>query len=228
MSYLEPIFLENIDKSAVQTIFELGSRDLLDAHKLQDYYGCLVYAFECNPDCLEVCDSVMETFNNTNIVLVKNAVSLTDGPLSFYPFDLAQYDNMGASSLLKINFDNREKDDPDYKRASPQTEIVVDGIRLDTFMEKNNIQRVDMLCIDLQGYELNAIQSMSSRLDTVKYIITECSVESTYVGGSTFAELKDYLEKNGFKYACSNRFGYELPDFTLHGYSEFDALFTRR
>ena len=74
MSYLEPIFLENIDKSAVQTIFELGSRDLLDAHKLQDYYDCLVYAFECNPDCLEICDSVIETFNNDNIVLVKKAV----------------------------------------------------------------------------------------------------------------------------------------------------------
>jgi len=201
MSYLEPIFLENIDKSAVQTIFELGSRDLLDAHKLQDYYGCLVYAFECNPDCLEICDSVIETFNNDNIVLVKKAVSITDGPVSFYPFDLAQYDNMGASSLLKINFDNREEGDPDYKRVSPQTEIVVDGIRLDTFM---------------------------SMLDTVKYIIVECSVESTYTGGTTFAELKDHLEKTGFKYVCSNRFEYELPDASLHGYSEFDALFTRR
>ena len=30
------------------------------------------------------------------------------------------------------------------------------GIRLDTFITKNNIQNVDLLCIDLQGYELNA------------------------------------------------------------------------
>jgi FkbM family methyltransferase len=227
MSYLEPIFLENIDKSAVQTIFELGSRDLLDAHKLQDYYGCSIYSFECNPDCLEICDSVIETFNNDHIVLVKKAVSIIDGPVSFYPFDLAKYDNMGASSLLKINFENREEGDPDYKQPSPQTEIVVDGIRLDTFMGKNDIQCVDMLCIDLQGYELNAIQSMGSRLDTVKYIITECSVESTYTGGATFTQLKNHLEETGFKYVCSNRFGYELPDTGLHGYSEFDALFIR-
>jgi hypothetical protein len=95
-------------------------------------------------------------------------------------------------------------------------------------MEKNDIHQVDMLCIDLQGYELNAIRSMGSKLDTVKYIIVECSVESTYTGGTTFAELKDHLEKTGFKYVCSNRFEYELPDADLHGYSEFDALFTRR
>ena len=84
-----------------------------------------------------------------------------------------------------------------------------------------------MLCIDLQGYELNAIKSLGSMLDTVKYIITECSIESTYTGGTTFAELKNHLEKNGFKYVCSNRFDYESPDAGLHGYSEFDALFIR-
>ena len=227
MSYLESIFLENINKSAVKTIFELGSRDLLDAHKLQDHYDCKVYAFECNPDCLAVCENVAETFSNNNIVLVKKAVSSTNGPVLFYPFDLTQYNNMGASSLLKINFDNRDTKDPDYKRPSPQTEIVVDGIRLDTFMEQTQIDNVDMLCIDLQGYELNAIQSMGTRLDHVKYIITECSIQSTYTGGTKFIELENYLKTVGFKYVCSNRFGYAYPDTEIHGFSEFDALFIR-
>ena len=227
MSYLEPIFLENIDKTRVQTIFELGSRDLLDANKLEDYYNCPVYAFECNPDCLEICDSVATLFENKNIHLVRKAVSLKDGPVSFYPFDITKYDNMGASSMFKIDFDHRDKDDPDYKRPSPQTEIVVDGTRLDTFMAENRVVRVDMLCVDLQGYELLAIQSLGSRLDDVKYIITECSIQSTYDGGTTFVELAEYLGKSGFKYVCSNRFGYKYPDTELRGYSEFDALFIK-
>jgi FkbM family methyltransferase len=227
MSYLEPIFLENIDKTCVQTIFELGSRDLLDAHKLEGYYSCPVYAFECNPDCLEICDSVANTFENKNIHLVQKAVSLTDGPISFYQFDTTKYDNMGASSMFKINFNNRDKDDPDYKRPSPQTEIVVEGTRLDTFMGENRIDQVDMLCIDLQGYELAAIQSLGTRLKDVKYIITECSIQSTYDGGTTFVELEDYLINAGFKYVCSNRFNYAYPDTGLRGHSEFDALFVR-
>jgi FkbM family methyltransferase len=227
MSYLEPIFLENIDKTCVQTIFELGSRDLLDAHKLEGYYSCPVYAFECNPDCLEICDSVANTFENKNIHLVQKAVSLTDGPVSFYQFDTTKYDNMGASSMFKINFNNRDKDDPDYKRPSPQTEIVVEGTRLDTFMGENRIDQVDMLCIDLQGYELAAIQSLGTRLKDVKYIITECSIQSTYDGGTTFVELEDYLINAGFKYVCSNRFNYAYPDTGLRGHSEFDALFVR-
>ncbi len=169
----------------------------------------------------------METFDNNNIRLIRKAVSLIDGPVSFYPFDITKYDNMGASSMFKIDFKNRDKDDPDYNSPPPQTEIVVEGTRLDTFMAENQINRVDMLCLDLQGYELAAIQSLGNRLQSVKYIIAECSIESTYDGGTTFVEFAEYLGKSGFKYVCSNRFGYKYPDTELRGYSEFDALFVR-
>ena len=36
-NYLEDIFKNNIDKNKVKTVFELGSRDLIDALKLQKY-----------------------------------------------------------------------------------------------------------------------------------------------------------------------------------------------
>lgn len=227
MSYLEPIFLENIDKTTVKTIFELGSRDLLDANKLQDYYGCHVYAFECNPDCLEVCDTILASFQNDNIHLVKKAVSLENGPITFYPFDLAKYDNMGASSMFKIDFSRRDPRDPDCQRPNPQMEIVVEGTRLDTFMEEYGVENVDLLCIDLQGYELNALKSLGKKLETAKYVLTECSIDSTYIGGASFAELAEYLVEAGFKYRCSNLFGYAHPTSDVSGFSEFDALFIR-
>ena len=52
MSYYD--FLDKIDKSKVHTIFELGSRDLIDAIKLDcNFNDSKVYAFECNVDCLQ-------------------------------------------------------------------------------------------------------------------------------------------------------------------------------
>ena len=231
MSYFHEAFLENISKSAVKTIFELGSRDLIDAHSLQKHYGATVYSFECNPDCIRACELHMQTFDlvvRDKIHLIKNAVSLTDGDITFYPFDLNQYDNMGASSLLKIDFTARAKDDPDYGRPCPQKEVVVKGTRMDTFMRENQIAEVNLLCIDLQGYELNALESFGERLADVKYIITECSIQSTYVGGATFLEVLAHLSEYGFEYCCSNRFGYDFPNAELRGFSEFDALFVRK
>ncbi len=225
-------FVNRVDKNHVHTIFELGSRDLIDAIKLTMHFSdSRVYAFECNPDCLVECSknlSIIGADLQNRIHLVEKAVSINNGMVIFYPFDLKQYDNMGASSMLKIDFSSRSHDDPDYNRPNPQTETVVLGTRLDTYMNEHAIQNIDLLCIDLQGYELNAIKSLGAKLRDVKYIITECSIQSTYTNGTTFKELSEYLGMYGFTYISSNRFGDEYPDLSMVGFSEFDALFVNK
>jgi hypothetical protein len=70
-SYLDSIFTNNIQKNEIKTIFEIGSRDLIDANRLQIFYGADVYAFECNPDCLIECEKNKNLFNNDKIHLIK-------------------------------------------------------------------------------------------------------------------------------------------------------------
>lgn len=174
----------------------MGSRDLIDSKKLINYYNnAICYSFECNPECLIECYKNMNKFNkneNDRIILLDKAVSLDNKKILFRPFDLSIYNNMGSSSILEIDFSIRNKNDPDYNKGKVQKEIEVDGIRIDTYMENNNIKNIDLLCIDLQGYELNK-----------------------------------YLENYGFKYNNSNKFGYNFPDLTLKGFTEFDALFIK-
>ena len=224
MSYFD--FIPLIDKEKINVIFELGSRDLLDAMKLSKCFNCLVYAFECNPDCLAECKKQLANVEDTNVILVDKAVSLIDGDVKFYPFDLSKY--MGSSSMLKIDFSMRDKTDPDYNFPNPHTEITVSGTRLDTFITNNNIVDIDLLCIDLQGYELDALKSLGLQINKVKYIITECSIQSTYTNGATFKDLVKYLADYNFMYVWSNRFGYSQPDLTVTGFSEFDALFCHK
>lgn len=227
MSYF--YFTNNIDKTKVKTIFELGSRDLIDAKKLINHYNnAICYSFECNPDCLIKCKENKANFNedeNNRIILVENAVSIDNKKVLFRPFDLSIYNNMGASSMLEIDFSMRNKSDPDYNKGKVQKEIEVNGIRIDTYMKNNNIKNIDLLCIDLQGYELQAIKSLGEKLKTVKYIITECSITSSYKNGTNFSELNNYLEQHGFKYNNSNIFGNKFPNLQQKGFLEFDALF---
>lgn len=228
MSYLDPIFLDNIDKESIKIIFELGSRDLVDARRLHEYYGATVYAFECNPDCLEACKKTAAEFTPTqteNIHLIDKAVSLESGPITFYPFDLTKYDNMGSSSLLKIDFSNRAASDPDAGRENPQKVVTVEGTRLDVFCEQTGVTP-ELLCMDLQGYELCALQSMGERLKSVQYIISEASIKSTYVGGVNFLDIHMFLEGLGFRYICNNN-NYKFPEATAPGFMEFDVLYER-
>jgi FkbM family methyltransferase len=222
-------FLDKIDSNQIKTIFELGSCDLTDAIKLLNHFqSSKIYSFECNNDCLIECYknlNNLEEEKKKRLVLIDKAVSINNGDVIFYPFDLEKYNNMGASSMLRIDFSLRDIKDHDYNKKNPQKKIIVDGVRLDTFIDENHIDNIDLLCIDLQGYELNAIKSLGNHLHKIKYIITECSIVSTYINGATFKELNEYLTNYNFKYVSSNKFGENFPDLSLKYFSEFDALF---
>lgn len=232
MYYIEKLYLENIKKDEIRIIFELGSGDLLNTLKLIAYYDkSIIYSFECNPECIEECEETLSLINDyikNRIVFIKNAICETNGITTFYPFDTTKYNNKGASSMLKIDFSMRNQYDPDYNKPNPQKEIFVPCIRLDTFMTTNNIFNIDLLCVDLQGYELGALKSLGIYLNNVKYIITQTSIQSTYTNGATFKELELVLKSFGFIYKCSKIFGYDYPNLNLTGYSEFDALFINK
>jgi len=54
------------------------------------------------------------------IILIDKAICLNNDKVIFYPFDLEKYNNMGASSMLKIDFLHRNNNDPDYNRGNVQ------------------------------------------------------------------------------------------------------------
>lgn len=229
-SYTSDHFINKIDKTQIQCVLELGSYNLLDAKKLYQTFKCPIYAFECNPDCIENCKKIYETCTHEekdHIHLIDNAVSLVDKKVDFYPFDPKKYDNIGASSMLKIDFGKRDPSDVDFNRPNPQKHIQVDGIRLDTFLVSNGIEKVDLLCMDLQGYELVALQSLGRHIQNIKYIITECSLQSTYTNGVNFNDLDKFLKQFGFKYVCSNKWNNDYPPNYMNIYCEFDALFEK-
>lgn len=230
MSYNK--FFKNIKCEEIKTIFELGSRDILDAIQMVNYLkGSKCYSFECNPDCLIQCKKNINKLDNEikkNIFLVEKAVCIEDKKVKFFPFDLNKYNNMGASSLLKIDFSKRSRSDRDFNRPNPQKEIYVEGIRLDTFMKDMKLEKIDLLCMDLQGYELEALKSLGTNIKNIKYIITECNINPTYTGGCSFLELEKFLEENDFEYFMSCRFGKKRPDTKFKYFMEFNSLFVKK
>lgn len=228
-TYLNKCFIEHIKKEDINIIFELGSRDLLDAIELKKYYNkAKIYAFECNPDSIIECEK--NKINDIN--LIKKAVSIENNNVDFYPFDRTKYDNIGASSMFLIDFTKRNKNDPDYNRENPQYKITVEGIRLDKYMNDNNIDNIDLLCMDLQEYELNALKSLGDKINKVKYIITECCINNTYINGTYFKELNEFLIKNNFIYISNDGGINDINEFNninnLNDYRFYNFLYKNK
>ena len=76
--------------------------------------------------------------------------------------------------------------------------ISVVSVTLDAWAEKNNIKNIDLLWLDMQGFELNMLKASKVILPTVKVIHTEISVTETYKAVPTYETYKAFLESIGF------------------------------
>ena len=196
--YLDRAFTQHIHNDSIETILEIGSRDAIDALELSDYYRTHVYAFECNPEALKTC--YHNIGNNPNVTLVPLACWDTSDKIPFYPVtasvDTQLPINIGASSCLKINPDGIDHD-------SIQAQTMVTAVRLEHWMEQEKLDRIDLLCLDVQGATLQVLSGLGEHIKRTKYIITEGYHQPGYLGEALAAEIAAYLRANGFQYLCA-------------------------
>ena len=197
-AYTNNLFVSEI-KYPIKTIIECGSRDCNDAIIMRDFYKSdKIYSFECNPESICVCEK--NIFNIDGIYLVKTAVGDINGFVDFYATDMDKSidKNIGASSMLYHR---------DNKTEFFQKKISVPVIRLDDFMETEKISHIDLLCLDLQGYEKIALEGLGNRINDIKYIITEASFKSYYIGDILFDEFVNYMSSKNFSFVNSLDYG---------------------
>lgn len=75
-------YMSPVKKHHIKTIFEIGSRDAIDAIQLSDFFQCHVYAFECNLTAVEICRKNIGF--NPNVTLVPSGVWDATGEMAFF------------------------------------------------------------------------------------------------------------------------------------------------
>jgi FkbM family methyltransferase len=69
--------------------------------------------------------------------------------------------------------------------------------RADNYITENQIQKIDFLKIDVEGYELKVLQGFGDKIELVNYIQFEYGT-GLRDAGYTLAQLVSYLESYGF------------------------------
>jgi FkbM family methyltransferase len=173
-------------------IFDIGSRDCLQSIEFYHKFpNSKIYAFECNPNTINLCKKNIEEFKD-RITLIEGAVCDYDGEINFYPIDskktITSWEdgNPGASSLFISN-------DKYTLEKYSQYKIITKCHRLDTIIKLFNIKNVDIVWMDLQGAELLALKGLGDHLRNIKYIHTEINHHPIYDGQVLFNEIDNYL-----------------------------------
>jgi FkbM family methyltransferase len=132
---------------------------------------------------------------NPNISAHNTALSNYDG-ISTLNINMSEDTN----SLLNTNKEN-SKVFGDLLAKKDQIEVVC--TTLDSFTEANSIENIDILKLDLQGYELMALQGATKILQKQKVGILLCEIifEDIYEGQTRPYELINFLIKeHSFKF----------------------------
>jgi len=106
----------------------------------------------------------------------------------------------------------------DYNDA-PIASEVISVVRLDDFVDKNSISEIDILKIDVEGFEFEVLNGLGDFLQKVKCIV----VEVGYIRSTTkthFSEMESFMEDNGFYLSNIYQLQHAYNDKTRLGYSD--------
>jgi FkbM family methyltransferase len=160
--YLERI-VRNLDtwmRLSPRTLVEIGANLGQDSAYLSTVW-------QISPQgvyCLEPTKSFAEIISNTyGFNSFDVAAFNVNGDTEFYSgyIDESSIANAGSSSLLKSESNNR------YKKIHVKT------IRMETWMQDNNVDEIDFLKIDAEGVSYEILEGFGSMIEKVKVIQIE-------------------------------------------------------
>ncbi len=193
---------KKIPRNKIKTVIEIGARDLRDTFAIKLYYKPkIIYAFEANPVALSICAKTLKKYwmFRDGIFLIPKAVWNEGKVIKFYSVQGIKSKcgnqeinpNIGSSACFGQVIHNKDEE-------IIQKEVDVEAVRLDSFCDKHNISEIDLLCMDIEGAEYNALIGLGDYINKVNYIITELHFKPERIGQVCFDVVEPFLKSKGF------------------------------
>jgi FkbM family methyltransferase len=194
-----------LDANAI--VVDLGANRGYFSHGISQLYGCRAYAVEASPE-------LFASIHESALVRKFNyAIAGEDKPLQFH---LSTNEESGSI-----------KDLPD--NLTDDRFVTVQGITLNSFLKENNIDRVDLLKVDIEGAEVELFDSTSD--ETLKKI-GQIAVEfhdflDYFEFEDEIKKIENRLKKLGFYYISFSIFSHANVLFINQntGISKLDYLY---
>lgn len=180
-------YLYDLVESKPNTIFDCGANIGFVTHKFHTLFpNCNVFAFEPNPVIFEKLNQFYS--QNNHIHCFNLGISDSSGKLLF---NINK--NSGTSSFLNPN--------EYHKNNIASRNITVKEVKvtsIDDIMKSNNVNFIDVLKLDIEGFEIKALEGIKNLEDKVALIFAEVNLIPTYEGQPLIEDVISYARRQGF------------------------------
>jgi len=174
-------------------IFDVGAND---GETVQEFIArfpsARVFAFEPYAACCEILDRKFR--GNANIQIQNVALGEDRGTS-----ELNLYSGDRMNSLLRLDDAPGNVMSKSFTRAG-SVEVKLEA--LDAFCADSGIDRIDVLKIDTQGYDLQVLGGARRLLEEkrIKTILLEVNFVPMYERQATFSQLHEFLSTHGYRF----------------------------
>ena len=173
--------IKNWTKIKPEIVFEIGANFGQDADVLMEIFNLRpenIYAFEAHPEIFKEMQRI-QPFKCYNYAVFNKNKNIT-----FNIVDI-NYKNTGISSISTLpNIETRE--------------VIVEAIRMDSFLEENNIKYIDFLKLDVEGYSYEVLEGFGDRINDIKAIHLEAEHADNNITHHLFHDIEKFLSNKNF------------------------------
>lgn len=189
--YLDSFFiLKKLTNKTNPIIFDIGACDGSSVQEFKKIFpDAVIYSFEPYLKSFENLAKLSDDY--TGVYIYNLALSDNDGAMNFFVNK-----SKATNSLLKPLLTNSFIDE----YISIEENIQVATKMIDTFLEDNKINEIDILKIDVQGGELLTLKGAKQALidKKIKIIYTEIWLIEGYEGQPLYHDIAAYLAAFGY------------------------------
>lgn len=181
-------YIKNWTKIKPEIIFEIGANFGQDSDVLMEIFKLSpenIYAFEAHPEIFREMQRI-QPFKCYNYAVFNENKDIT-----FNIVDTS-YRNTGISSISTL---------PDVETKP----VTVEAIRMDKFLNDNNINSIDFLKLDAEGYTYEILEGFGDKINNIKSMHIEAEHAEDGIAHYLFPDIEKFLNNQGFIMVQFNR-----------------------
>ena len=199
--------LKLLIKGSEPVIFDVGANFGDTLLEFKEWWpDSEVHCFAPQNECWNDLEKKVSDFGFTKVSINKYAVGaelnnsaafyshdITSAQSGFHKINIDSLDSINLNKLKKANDDSLKK----YKETlNHKREVKI--VPLSKYMDEKNINHIDLLKIDTQGFEPDVIEGLEGKLSKVDVVISELMFYDFYEKNVSFFDIEKFLIPAGF------------------------------